>query len=182
MNATRRTAAVALPTGRSRQDEVLALASTALIFYAASLCLPLATAAKFGEKHSGYLLSGITGLWQEGNGYLAVLVFGCGIVAPLLLAGSLTCLLIAARAGRPRPALRRCLHFAARIEMWSMPEVQVLGVVVAFIKLSALVPSRPAAGLWCYGLAALCSFVAWRRFDAAATARVLFPENREDLA
>ncbi|MEJ1971126.1 MAG: paraquat-inducible protein A [Lacunisphaera sp.] len=179
MNATRRSAAMALPTARSRPDEVLTLASTALVFYGASLCLPLATAAKFGEKHSGYLLSGVVSLWRENNGYLAGLVFGCGILAPLLLAGALTFLLAAARAGRPRPALRGWLHFATRLETWSMPEVQVLGVVVAFIKLSALVPSRPAAGLWCYGLAALFSVAAWRRFDAAAIARVLFPETKE---
>lgn len=175
MNATRRSTAVVLPTGQARHDEVLALAGTALIFYVASLGLPLATAAKFGEKHSGYLFSGIARLWQENNEYLAVLVFACGVVAPLLLVSTLSGLLLAARAGRPRPGLRRWLHFATWVETWSMPEVQVLGVVVAFIKLSALVPSRPAAGLWCYGLAALFSLVAWRRFDAAGVTRVLFP-------
>jgi len=175
MNATRRFPAVALPSGWSRHDEVLALGGTALIFYGASLCLPLATAAKFGERHSGYLFSGIARLWQEGNGYLAALVLGCGVVAPLLLTGVLVLLALAARAGRPRPELRGCLHFVARVETWSMPEVQVLGVVVAFIKLSSLVPSRPAAGLWCYGFAALFGLAAWRRFDAAGIARVLFP-------
>jgi paraquat-inducible protein A len=181
MNAIRRRIAAALlPTGPARHDEVLALAGTALIFYLASLCLPLATAAKFGEKHSGYLFSGIARLWQEHNEFLAVLVFGCGVVAPLLLVGSLAILLLAARAGQPRPALRGWLHFATRVETWSMPEVQVLGVVVAFIKLSALVPSRPAAGLWCYGLAAFFSLVAWRRFDAAGLVRVLFPNKGEE--
>jgi uncharacterized paraquat-inducible protein A len=142
----------------------------------------LATAAKFGEKHSGYLISGVTSLWNAGNWHLAILVFVCGAAAPLVLTGSLCLLLVAARGLKPRPGLRRWLHLAARVEQWSMPEVHMLGVIVAFTKLSALVATKPGAGLWCYGLAAFFTLLAWRQFDAAGVAAILFPARKEDGA
>jgi paraquat-inducible protein A len=166
----------------SRTDSCLALAATALILYIAGLSLPLATAAKFGERHAGYLFSGVTSLWDSGNWHLALLVFVCGAAAPVVLTGSLCLLLFAARGRRPRPGLRRWLHLAARVEQWSMPEVQMLGVIVAFTKLSALVATTPGPGLWCYGLAALFTLLAWRNFDAAGLAAVLFPAARKEAA
>lgn len=162
-----------------RTDECLALAATALIFYIAGLSLPLAIAAKFGEKHAGYLFSGVASLWESGNWHLAMLVFVCGAAAPVLLTGSLFLLLVAARGRRPRPGLRRWLYLAARVEQWSMPEVQMLGVIVAFTKISVLVATKAGPGLWCYGLAAFFTLLAWRRFDAAGLAAVLFPAARK---
>jgi paraquat-inducible protein A len=182
MNATGRFETTLPFAPVSRLDSSLALASTALIFYVAGLSLPLATAAKFGEKHSGYLISGVTSLWNAGNWHLAILVFVCGAAAPLVLTGSLCLLLVAARGLKPRPGLRRWLHLAARVEQWSMPEVHMLGVIVAFTKLSALVATKPGAGLWCYGLAAFFTLLAWRQFDAAGVAAILFPARKEDGA
>ena len=167
------------PAGRACFEAPLAFTVTALILLVAAACLPLATAAKFGEVHAGYLSSGIVSLWREGDRPLSLLVLGCGLVAPLLLIGSLGILLLVARRGRPAPALRGCLRLAVRVEQWSMPEVQLLGVIVAFTKLSALVPTRPDAGLWCYGAAAFFTLLAWKKFDAAAVAAVLLPARPE---
>ena len=164
----------------SRTDSCLALSATALIFYVAGLSLPLATAAKFGEKHSGYLLSGVASLWESGNWHLALLVAVCGAAAPIVLTSSLCVLLLAARNRQPRPGLRRWLHVAAWVEQWSMPEVHMLGVIVAFTKLSALVATEPGPGLWCYGLAAFFTLLSWRNFDAAGLAAVLFPPVRKE--
>jgi len=164
----------------SRTDGCLALSATALIFYIAGLSLPLAVAAKFGEKHTGYLFSGVASLWESGNWHLALLVAVCGAAAPIALTTSLCVLLFAARARMPRPGLRRWLHLAARVEQWSMPEVHMLGVIVAFTKLSALVATDPGPGLWCYGLAAFFTLLSWRNFDAADLASVLFPPGRKE--
>jgi paraquat-inducible protein A len=182
MNATGRaedTLSFALP---SRTDSCLALSVTALIFYIAGLSLPLATAAKFGERHEGFLLSGVVSLWETGNWHLALLVAVCGAAAPIVLTGSLCVLLLAARARQPRPGLRRWLHLAARVEQWSMPEVHMLGVIVAFTKLSALVATDPGPGLWCYGLAAFFTLAAWRNLDAPGLATLLFPPERKEAA
>ncbi|HEX2862661.1 MAG TPA: paraquat-inducible protein A [Lacunisphaera sp.] len=167
------------PPSAARFDIPLACAVAALLLYLAALCLPLATAARFGESRTGYLLSGIIQLWRDGDWHLALLVLGCGVVAPLLMLAALGVLLFSARNQRPRPALRGWLRLAVRLEQWSMPEVQVLGIFVAFTKLSVLVTTRLEAGLWCYGAAAFFTLLAWRKFDAAAVAAALFPARPE---
>ena len=167
------------PVAAPRFEAPLAFAFTALILLAAAFCLPLATAAKFGESHSGYLISGVTSLWRQGDWHLALLVLGCGFVVPLLLTGLLCLLLVGAHRRRPQPALRGCLRLAVRLEQWAMPEVQMLGIIVAFTKLSALVATRPDAGLWLYGAAAFFTLLAWKKFDPAGVAAVLFPPTPE---
>ncbi len=139
------------------------------------MSLPLATATKFGNHNAGYVMSGIIALWNGGYEILAALVFGCGVVAPLGLVLSLCILLLAARAGRRGAGWTRWLHLATWLEQWSMPEVQMLGVIVALSKLSALVATKTGPGLWCYGLAAFFTLLAWRRFDAAAITRGVAP-------
>ncbi len=159
----------------SRHSAALALAVAATVMLIAALLLPVAVAAKFGEAHAGYVSSGVTSLWRQGQVPLALLVALCGIAAPLGLTGLLTVLLIPG-ASRPRqPTRRRLLRLAAWCERWSMPEVQLLGVLVAFTKLSSLVDTSPGPGLWCYGAASFLALLAWRRFDPAAVARTSSP-------
>lgn len=153
----------------------LAFAVTALIFFAAALQLPLVSAAKFGLHHDGQLLSGVRSLWAQGDELLAGLVTLCGLVSPAVLLATLVVLCLAALPPEPtaRPGLRPLLRLAHRIEQWSMPDVQRLAIIVAFIKLSALVESKPDAGLWCYGAASFFTLLAWRSFDPVLTAAAL---------
>ncbi|HTL67190.1 MAG TPA: paraquat-inducible protein A [Lacunisphaera sp.] len=158
-----------IPTSfRAPTDVSLPLAFTALVLLVAGLGLPLATATKFGAHNAGYAMSGIIALWNGGYEILAALVFACGILAPLGLVLSLCLLPIVARPGRRGPGWTRWIRLATWLEQWSMPEVQLLGVIVALSKLSALVTTKTGPGLWCYGLAAFFTLLAWRRFDAAA--------------
>jgi paraquat-inducible protein A len=48
------------------------------------------------------------------------------------------------------------------IAFWAMPEVQVLGVLVSFFKLGAIVNARIGPGFWCYAVGAFCMLMAWR--------------------
>jgi paraquat-inducible protein A len=92
-------------------------------------------------------------------------VFFCGTLAPF----SLLILLIAVLWSDGRNNLRelngRLRRWAHFIEYWAMPEVQVLGVMVAFFKLGDVVEVSVGPGLWCYGAASLFTLLAWRRFN-----------------
>lgn len=126
-----------------------------MILLLTSLQLPFVTAAKFGQGNEGRMLSGVISLWGQGHGLLAALVAFCGLVAPLALLAA-----VAIAAVAPQSA---GLHrFIRGLEPWSMPEVRMLAIVVAFVKLSAVVEAAPAAGLWCYGAAAACALAATR--------------------
>ncbi|PTX97816.1 paraquat-inducible protein A [Opitutus sp. ER46] len=147
----------------------LALTITALIFAVPALRLPLVTVDKFGAEHASYVWSGITALWHNGMPLLSVWVALCGVVVPCTVLASLLMLVSAAR---PRPSGRvgvLSAGFVAALQRWSMPEVQILAILVAFVKIGAVVQVRPGPGLWCYAGMSWAMLLAWRRMEGART-------------
>lgn len=170
-------------TGRIASYVPLLLALTALVLYAAACVLPIVRATLLGNQRSGMLISGIVSLWSGGDWTLAALVLLLGIVAPaafLLCAAGAFHALAAGRS--PSRREQRLAEFSFAIHQWMMPEVQTLGVVIAFTKLSHLVPSVPAVGLLCYGVAAACTLGAWRSFEKQfpSPERPVLPTHRRD--
>lgn len=144
------------PTSRSA---ALAWSSAGLVLLGASTLLPFVSAAKFGRSNEGRMFSGMATLWAQGDLALALLVGFCGFVAPLFV---LLAVAVAAWRDEGRGLDARWQRWAGAIAPWSMPEVRLLAILVAFVKLSALVEASPAAGLWCYGAAAFCALAAGR--------------------
>jgi paraquat-inducible protein A len=150
-----------LPADECRRDTALAFTVTALILAVPALQLPLVTVRKFGTEHSSYLWTGIRALWHNGMPLLAVWVALCGLAVPLALLASLVMTM-------PRlhlPAADFWRRVAQALQHWSMPEVQVLAVLVAFIKIGALVQVQPGLGLWFYGAMTLAMLRAWHCTD-----------------
>jgi paraquat-inducible protein A len=163
-----------LAVGRTSNWVVtLAWAITGLILWVPANLLPIVSVSQFGHTHESLLATGVTTLWQQGMPWVAVLVALCGIAAPLLLLLTLSALLLPITLGRPSTRLRLLVRWLRAVELWSIPEVYLLGVLVAFIKLGDVVRSLPGPGLWCHIGMALALFVAWRRFDIDATAQAL---------
>ena len=151
--------------GRLGPDAALAFALTGLVLAIPALLMPFVTLTKFGNERTVLLSGGVGGLWSHGFGPLAILVLVCGIVAPL----ALLTLLVAVLWTDPREHLAklngRLRRWAHGVEHWAMPEVQILGVMVAFFKLGAVVKVTVGPGLWCYAAASLFTLLAWRRFS-----------------
>lgn len=144
----------------SRQA-ALAFTVTALILALPAVQLPLVTVRKFGAEHSSYLWTGVQALWQDGRVLLAIWVALCGLVVPLTLLATLTMLVFASRR-HADGAERLWTRLASALQHWSMPEVQVLAVLVAFVKIGALVQVQPGAGLWFYAAMTTAMLFAWR--------------------
>ncbi len=155
-----------LPRARANSDAALAFTVTALILAWPALNLPVVTVRKFGSEHASHLWSGVRALWNDGMPMLSVWVAFCGIIVPLAL---VTALLVSLPPGRPdsMPA-RPWARLARALEHWSMPEVQVLAVLVAFVKIGALVHVTPGAGLWFYGAMTVSLLFAWRSLESEA--------------
>lgn len=141
-----------------------AFAVTGLILAVPALTLPFITVAKFGQVRVNFASSGAGALWQGGMPFLAVWVFVCGVLGPVLLFAALGTL-IAARVSPGHRTHRRLAAAAHALEHWAMPEVHVLAVLVALIKLGTLVNVFIGPGFWCYTAMAVVLLLAWRSFE-----------------
>ena len=167
--ASGRTVCAATPFWRTApawdQDAGLAFTLTGLLLAAPAAVLPFITAGKLGEKQTGRVFTGVEGLWHNGMHLLAVWVLLCGAIVPAALLTVLAGLLLPARLGHP-PLQGRLLARAARaLSDWAMPEVQVLAVLVALMKLGNLVDLTIGPGFWCYCAMTLACLLAWRSFE-----------------
>lgn len=145
-------------------DAALFFALTGLLLAVPSLLLPFVTLEKFGNRRISFLTDGFMGFWLYDFGPLASWVLFCGVIAPF----GLLVLLLAIFWTDRHEALdrwnRRFRRLAYWVGYWAMPEVQVLGVLVAFFKLGDVVDVSVGPGLWCYGLASLFTLLAWGHF------------------
>lgn len=157
----------------------LALAITGLVLAVPAMLLPFVSLQQFGQVRTSSLAVGFTGLWSHGFSTLGAWVLFCGVIAPVALLVLLVFIL--ATDGRdPWQGWNRPLRgLAAFIEYWAMPEVQVLGVMVAFLKLGSIVTVKVGPGLWCYAVASVCMLAAWRRFSLQPVGEPVDPLARE---
>ncbi len=145
---------------RSGPDTALAFALAGLVLSVPAVLLPFVTAGKWGAQHTSRLFTGVAALWTGGRPSLAGLVALCGALVPAAYLATLASVHLLARRRRPSAG---ALGPAARVlREWAFPEVQVLAVLVAVMKLGSLVNVEVRSGFWCYCGAALCLLIAQR--------------------
>ncbi len=109
---------------------------------------------------------------------LAVLVLCAASLFPLLKLMGLLGVLLPLRLGRPSPAVARLFRWTEVIHPWAMMEVYLLGVIVAYVKLTDF--ARLELGIAVYAFVALILVMVaadalldprevWRRLGAQAT-------------
>jgi paraquat-inducible protein A len=146
-------------------DATMAYAVTGLIFSVPAAVLPFMTAEKLGDERVGFLFTGMVYLWGHGMALLAIPVLLFGFLLPVCLLGTFGALMAGARLGL-RPTHAQGVHRAARVAVhWAMPEVQVLAVLVALMKLGSVVDVTIGPGFWCYAAMSVFLLLAWRTFD-----------------
>jgi paraquat-inducible protein A len=147
------------------RNAAMAFAASGLFFAFPALLLPFVSLQEFGQIRTTHVTVGFAGLWSHGFTSLGAWVLFCGVFAPVALLGLLVLILGTDELEFWRPLNRRLRALATLVEYWAMPEVQVLGVLVAFLKLGAIVTVTVGPGLWCYAATAFCMLAAWRRFN-----------------
>lgn len=156
-------------------DGGLAFAITGAALALPALWMPFITVDQLGREHIGLLLTGANALWRDGMRLLAIWVALCGVIAPMVLLGAVIAVLARARFGGHLPPARRWRRIAHTVEHWAMPEVHVLAVLVALIKLGHLVNVHIGPGFWCYAGMSIALLLASRSFDLELGE---FPEAR----
>jgi len=147
-------------------DRALALTVAAAIAFVVANTVPLMHLSVAGRFASTTIAGGAYQMWLQGQRITSVLVAFCAVLAPacyLLL--MLTILLAARRSPVPRWAgeLLRWLH---HLQVWSMLEVVMLGILVALIKIAQLATVDPGIGMYAFGAVVLLIPAIMVNFDA----------------
>jgi paraquat-inducible protein A len=141
---------------RTRHDPFgvpLALYCAALALLLITAGTPMMSVSRSGLHHEADLFSGPIGLQEHGMWPLAALVLFTTIGAPLVTVSGNIYVLLGLRMRNPPRHLRAVFGMLTHLRPWSMIEVYLLGVFVAYTKLGALV--RIDIGIGLYALAAL---------------------------
>jgi paraquat-inducible protein A len=155
-------------------DTVLVFSITGLILAVPASLLPFVSAGKLGDQRISLLFTGVGSLWDGGMRALAILVILCGGLLPVALLATLAALRLPARLARPN-SLLQALHRIARVlGHGAIPEVQVLAVLVALMKLGSVVDVKIGPGFWFYGAMAVCQVIAQRRFNLDSSSSPAF--------
>ncbi len=144
---------------RHTLEHSLALTVAALILLAVMCTTTLMTVSTSGIVHGAGIFSGPLELQQRGMTSLAVVVVFVTVAAPLAKLIGTIYVLLRIRELKPPPHLRRIFVWVERLTAWSMVEVFVLGVFVAYVKLGDLVKIELNAGV--YALLALTVVIVW---------------------
>ena len=131
----------------------LALNVAALVLFSIAISSTLMQVSRAGQVHIAYLFSGPIGLENYGMWELAAVVLFATVAAPLAKVSVTTTVLLGAHQQHPPDWLRGLFAWAERLRPWSMIEVYLLGVFVAFVRLGTEVHIELGAAL--YALAAL---------------------------
>jgi len=138
-------------TVRNSIDKSLALNITSLALFAIAATTTLLTVSKAGMVHAADLLAGPEGLQSHGLGELALVVLITTMIAPLLKLLGSTYVLAGLGMNEPHSSLRHVFVWVERLRPWSMIEVYLLGVFVAFVKLGDLVHLDTGPALYALG-------------------------------
>ena len=147
---------------RTRTDPLgrgLALTVGALVLLCVMASSTLMSVATAGIAHQADLFSGPEELWQRGMAPLALAVLFTTLLAPLGKLLATLYVLLRLRGRRPPQHLRATFTWVERLRPWSMVEVFVFGVFVAYVKLGDVVRIKLEIGV--YALLALTLVIIW---------------------
>jgi len=138
--------------GRDPLRRGLALNAAALGLFVIVWTAMLMKVSTAGIVHETTLISGPMELVRQGLWPLAIAVAFTTALAPLAKFAGAIYVLVGVRLARPLPNLRGVFRFQRKIALWSMLEVLLLGVFVAFTKLGSLVQMDIGPAVYALGL------------------------------
>jgi paraquat-inducible protein A len=137
--------------GRSLETAI-ALAATALVLFLLANAYPLVALKVGGTTRVATLVGAALGLYDQGYGSVAVLVLFTAFLVPLAQILAFLYVLVPLRHGRSVRGRDGVFRVLAALRPWGMPEVFMLGAVVALVKLSSQAEVMPQVSLIAYGL------------------------------
>lgn len=146
------------------RTKVASLAIGALLLFPAAVLLPIIQIEKFGHLHRSSLVGGIQELYQNGEWFIATIVFCFSLVFPTLKLVAL--LELCWLHWLPEPRRHHVHRWAEIFGKWSMLDVLLLALMVMWIKLSDLVSFQFGPAVIAFAVCVVMSMMASWAFDA----------------
>jgi paraquat-inducible protein A len=142
-----------------RRQEIPLLLAAAAILLPLGLVLPTVTLSTMaGISGSTYsVITGILKLAQDGNVFLALLIFTFSLVFPIV---KLAMLAVIWFHGMEPDRRERALHALRVLGKWSMLDVFVVSALVGAIQFGLLATATPKIGIYLFSAAILCCMIA----------------------
>lgn len=160
--------AVLRHTRRDPFGTPLALGLTALLLLAMGATLPLMTVSHAGQYRTASLFTGPSLLADNGRWDLATIVLTATFAAPLARLLATTVVLLAAYRRVRSPRIRTLFAVVERLRPWSMVEVYMLGLFVAYVRLGTQVHIEVGPALYALGGLILAMVAGDATFDREA--------------
>src|SRR5690349_16428063 len=160
------------PLGRA-----LALNLAALVLLGIACLMPLMRVSAAGMYLSANLFSGPERLRADGLWELSTVVLFTSVAAPVAKVFAMTYVLAGLQLGHSWWHLRQIFGWIERLRPWSMVEVYLLGVFVAYVKLADLVHIELGPALYALGALMLTMVAADAVLDRQAVWEAL---DRQD--
>jgi paraquat-inducible protein A len=161
--------------GRSLDAALACSASALLLLVPANLAWFLSTSVA-GVSRTSWLASSAVAMLQDGWAALALLIFLFVVVFPFMRFGLLTWVLGSLRLGRRPRGLGRAFRWAHSLQTWAMPDVFLLGLLVAFARLKASIAVQMGLGAYAFIAVGVLALLTRACLDKSAVWRLIAPD------
>ena len=159
----------------------LGLVVAALILFAVANLLPFMTLKLGGREQPSTIMTGVLSLHDAGMWPLAGLVFAVAILMPLVKLLTLLHVLLPLHLGRRALGTATLFRWIETIHPWAMMEVFLLGVIVAYVKLTDLASVELGIALFAFVGVIILMIAADLALDPRQIWRQLAPQATDQL-
>lgn len=151
---------------RRSAQRTAAVAIAAAILYLPAILLPIVEIERLGYRRSASVLGGVRDLLASGEWFVGVVVLVFSIILPAIKIALLLELSLVQIFFRKHRA--QTYRWTERLGRWSMLDVLLLALLVAFVKIGDLVMIRMGPGVLAFSACVFASLVASACFDPHA--------------
>ncbi len=128
----------------------LALALAAFALLLPANVFPFLTTSILGASQQSHLISSATAMAGNGFPLLAVVIGLFVVIFPFVRLALLIMVLGSMHYAQRPPWLGRAFRYACNLETWAMPDVFLLGLLVAYARLKASISIEVGTGAYCF--------------------------------
>lgn len=158
-------------------DASLALAIATFVLWFPANLSTLLTLHVIGIDRSSRLGSGVIGLFNEGLWLVGIVVGLQGIILPFFRFGLLASALAGIKLNRQDLWTGFVFRWAQRLDLWSMPDVFLIGGVIGYSRIAAVLPVTIGPGGWCFIAAAFLTMLTRATLDDRSVWRMIKPPD-----